>query len=322
MPLQKRLLKFHCQNCRDNELVDLLKSTVEDKEKIIDSQDEIIRLLREKLSGYEASQGASKCSYAEALSGNSAPMIERRLKCPSVLIKPKVAQDAVHTKKDISQSINPMTLGVSVRNLQMSRNGMVVVKCSGREDSQLLVDAVRSSLGAAYTVELSKLRKPRIKIPGFNQNMSEAEIENSIKQQNRLQGDIRVVYVRKKSSGAQTIFCECSSGAFSKLMELKKICIGWERYPVFEDLGVPRCFHCQAYYHKKGNCRNDLVCARCGGAHESRGCSSQVKSCRNCIAANERYGKEYEANHEATDVNCPVLRHYVDVLRSKTDYLS
>lgn len=319
MPLQKRLLKFHCYNCRNNELINLLKGTVEDKEKIIDSKDEIIRLLREKLSGYEADQGALKCSYAEALSSNCAPKIEKRLNWPNIIVKPKITQDAVHTKTAISRSINPVNLGISVRNLQMSKNGMVVVKCSGREDSEVLVDAMKSSLGESYSVELSKMRKPRIKIPGFNQNMLEAEIENSIRQQNRLQGDIKVVYVRKKSSGPQTIFCECSSETFSKLMKLKKICIGWERYPVFEDLSVPRCFRCQGYYHKKASCTGNIVCARCGGAHESGGCANQVK-CKNCTTANERYGKEYDVGHEATDVNCPVLKHYVEILKSKTDY--
>lgn len=39
-------------------------------------------------------------------------------------------------------------------------------------------------------------------------------------------------------------------GAIWCLMSRKKVYIGWEHYPVYEDLSVLRCYKCQAYNHK------------------------------------------------------------------------
>lgn len=320
MPLQKRLLKFHCPGCRSYELIDMLKKTVLDKDEIINTKNELINLLQEKIKQYETEKESPRISYARVLKGQHEEKDEMKHNCPGIIVKPMVPQDATRTMKEIGQKVNPVALKVGIKNMKSARNGVVVLKCSTKRESETLAEAFRGNLGNSYSVELSKMRKPRVKIPGYNQEMTASEIEESIKSQNQFRGDIKVVHIRKKRSGRNTVFCECSPDSFADLMLMKRVFIGWERYPVYEDLDIPRCFHCQGYYHKKDACASTVVCIKCGGEHETRECSSQIKCCKNCIVANTRYKKNYDTNHEAMDVSCPVYKYHLQVLQSKIDY--
>lgn len=318
MPLQRRLLRFYCSGCRSLETLTLLKNTIVDKENIIESKNEVIRLLQEKLDQYESRHESSAPTYAAVLSDHTG----RKQNYPGILIKPRVTQDAARTRQDIGQSVNPAVLKVGIKSMQTSKGGMVVVKCSSKDESELLVEAMKDSLGESYCVEMSKMRRPRVKIASFGQRMSGDEIVGCIKSQNQLKGEIEVVHIKEKRSGLNTVFCECSPDAFKKLMEMKKVCIGWERYPVYEDLDILRCFRCQGFHHKKNVCRGNVACGKCGDGHETKDCLSQTKCCRNCKVANLKQRQRYETDHEATDVECPVYKYHLEVLKNRTDYFS
>lgn len=105
MPLHKRLLKFHCYKCRSGELVDCLKNTILDKDEIISGKNELIELLKEKLSRYEAVQGSPKISYADAISSQRSRTEEWNPNCPDIIVRPKIAQDTARTKADISRKL-------------------------------------------------------------------------------------------------------------------------------------------------------------------------------------------------------------------------
>lgn len=98
------------------------------------------------------------------------------------------------------------------------------------------------------------------------------------------------------------------------------MCILWERYPVYEDLNIPRCFRCQEYYHKISNCKNECVCEFCAGHHEVKNCPKVDKKCKNCVSANEKYKTNYDINHESSCNECPSYKYFLGVLRSKINY--
>lgn len=198
----------------------------------------------------------------------------------------------------------------------------MALKCSTKHESEMLANAMEGTLGDSYTVEKTKMRRPRVKIPGFNQEMSDDEIADSIKSQNQVKGDVKVVHIRKKGSGLKTVFCECTPDSFARLMSMRRVFIGWKRYSVYEDLDIQRCFQCQGYYHKRAACRNGVVCRKCSGQHETAGCTSQDKCCKNCTVANVKYGRSYDINHEAVDADCPVYRYHLQNLKNKIEYFS
>lgn len=96
--------------------------------------------------------------------------------------------------------------------------------------------------------------------------------------------------------------------------------IDWERYPIYEDVSVTRCFNCQGFYHKSATCNKGKVCKNCAGEHDSSDCGIQTRRCVNCLMANDRYKTEYNTSHAASDPNCPSTKYHMDVLRSKTNY--
>lgn len=166
------------------------------------------------------------------------------------------------------------------------------------------------------------MRKPRIVITNFTQgDMTEDDIQVCIANQNQFKDEeVKVKYVSKSRAGQRKIYCECSAAAFSSLMSRKKVYIGWERYPVYEDLSVLRCYKCQAYNHKMDSCNGETVCPKCNGNHREKDCASDKYCCCNCIISNRKYGCNRNTDHAANDSKCPTLEYYRSIVKSKIDY--
>ena len=321
IPLQKRVMKFHCNKCRNYEILDILKDTIKDKETIINEKTEIIKLLQEKLKTYETKGQATLIkSYADVLGSKNEQKKEEKQNLPSIIVKPKAAQNIQQTKNDINRKVNPAELKIGIQNMRSTKNGMIIIKCPSRQENELLEAAMKDKLKDTYDIELSKMRKPKIKIPNFNEEMKAEDIEKSILEQNQLTEGVKVTYVQKKKSGIKTIFCDCSPSAFRKIINMRKIYIGWERYPVYENLDIPRCFQCQEFYHKKTDCKNKVACAKCSEEHDSSECLRDAKRCVNCLNANEKYKTNHNSQHGSADMECPTLKYQIQILKNRTDY--
>lgn len=323
LPLQKRLMKFHCIKCRNNEFIDILKNTINDKECIINDKNEIIRMLQEKLADMEAKiNEAPKPLYSDVVCDTEKRKINHKFNIPDIIVKPKGKQDSGKTMIDINQNINPANLKIGVKNIRTTKTGAIIMKCQSKIEMEILEQEIKNKLGGAYEVEQTKMRKPRVKIVNFNQDLTTEEIENCIFEQNGLMGEFKITYIWKKKEDQITIYGECSGTTFTQLMKNKKIFIGWQSYMVYEDLGVPRCFRCQDFYHKKQQCNHKLVCPICSGEHEERECPKDKVCCNNCMNSNKKYKTAYSINHHTTDHECPTLNFHIKILQNKTNYHS
>ncbi|KAG5880080.1 hypothetical protein JTB14_011583 [Gonioctena quinquepunctata] len=151
--------------------------------------------------------------------------------------------------------------------------------------------------------------------------METEEIERSIIQQNGLTESFKVTFLKKGRKG-NIIFAESLADNFNKLTQAKRVYIGWESYPVYEDLIVPRCYKCQGFYHKQQECRRKLTCSQCGEEHEERDCPKRRKCCANCLNSNKKKRTNHKLDHQTTDGECPTLKYQTELLENKTDYLS
>lgn len=322
LPLKTRILKFKCAKCRNYEYADILINTIKDKDQIINEKNEIIWMLKEKLKEMEnnSAKQIQQKSYVDAAKTSGETNNERRNNYPNLVIKPKVKQDSIRTKSELNKNINPTELKVAVTQVKETRNGSVIISCQTKEDIDTLKEAVKQKLDDNYEIELTKMRQPRIKIVNFTQNMSADEVTKSIIEQNGIQDNIKTTYIRKTRKGCSTIYCVCSATAFQQIMVKKKLCIGWERLPIYEDLDVPRCFKCQGFYHRINDCRNKLACPNCMEEHEESNCPKQTKCCINCVTSNEKYKTSYNTQHYASDLLCPSLEYQKRILQRKTTY--
>lgn len=324
-----RVMKFLCPKCLQSDTFTLLHQTIDDKETIIQSKEDIIALLRAKISDLE--KAAEKQinvpqSYSSILRTPAENTESKKLNnnIPHIMIIPKQPQKAELTKKDLLVHIKPSELKVGIKNTRELKNGGVILKCHNKEDVEKLRIEAESKM-KEYEIQLTKLRLPRIKIPGYDGDMDIGEIESCIREQNYFineQDKINVTFLRpNKQNKTRTICCEVSPHLFNKLMNMKKIIIEWERYPVYEEISIQRCFNCQEHYHKNNKCLNrKTVCEHCAEEHPSMECSRTRLRCINCEKANKKYGHGHNINHAASDPECPTYKYLIQVLRSKIDY--
>nr|CAI5832956.1 unnamed protein product [Callosobruchus analis] len=152
IPLQKRLLIFHCKRCRNWELTDMLLGRIKDKEKIITELEEKTKLLYEKIDSLEKAKAVH--------------MLMQR----SVMFK----------------QIDPSKLKVGIRSFVTNKKGVAFVKCQTEQETEVLKEEIKNKMGDNYKVELSKLRPPKIKIIDFNKELNEDQICSDLIEQNHL----------------------------------------------------------------------------------------------------------------------------------------
>ncbi|KAG5862052.1 hypothetical protein JTB14_016728 [Gonioctena quinquepunctata] len=105
--------------------------------------------------------------------------------------------------------------------------------------------ATQSLFKDKYQIETTQLKKPKIRIIGYEGNKQATELETSVRKQNKWimeQEELEVTFIKKRIKGTSTIFAECSAESHHKILNHKKIYIDWQIYVVYEDLSVSRCF--------------------------------------------------------------------------------
>lgn len=333
LQMSTRVMKFNCTKCMKNETFSLLHKIIETKDELIQSKEAtivskemIIDMLQKDLEALKNSKQIPTMSYtplktyASTLS-NSQKLPQTNL--PSIIIKPKKEQSSNTTRADVHNTIKPSELKIAVQNMRPTKNGGIVIKCPTRNDIEVLQKEANNKLNRNYEIEVTKMRKPRIKIAAFNLDLDESEIEKCIKEQNQIfakEDELKITYIKKRKDRDSIIYGECTAGLFHKLMSIKKVFIKWQRFPVYEDISFNRCFKCQEFYHKITECQRKVVCPYCSEEHEYKMCPKSQIKCNNCTIANEKYNTNHDTNHEAADPVCPSYKYHLQILRSKINY--
>lgn len=337
MELAKRILKFYCRECENFHALKLMKKLVDSKTETIASKDETIAILKQELheakkkSEQFANQTSMQClSYADAIRQHSDDRSYRTwskptpLNVPNLVIKPKAQQGSDKTKSDIMKQIKPAELNISINKIRPTKSGHLIIKCNDTKNTQKLKTEIEQKLSDEYEVEESKLRNPQIKIVGHTNEdkLTVDQLEESIRNQNSFiteDDTFTITYIKETNN--KTIFAECCPGLFRKIMFQKKIYIGWERYPVYENLSVKQCFKCNGFYHNSEVCKSVTKCSYCGGEHAREECSMDLEmKCSNCEVSNQKYQTTHNLAHESTDPECPTYKHHLQIIKSKINY--
>lgn len=330
LQLRDRIMLFRCKKCNGLDTITLLQNTIGDKANIIESKDEIIALLKEQIKELELklnkdSRPAEKILYSQVVHNTKAAtsMNWGLNNVPTLIIKPKRKQNMDKTYKDLKDKINPSEIKVGIKGTRTTANGNVIVKCQSRTDLENLKKEAERKL-TEYDIQTSKMRKPRIRIVGYEGTLSNKEVETFIREQNQFieeRDELEITFMkRNKKNNHCVIFGECSPSLFHKFMSERKIFIGWERYSVYEDIGITRCFKCQEHYHKHDECTKKQTCEYCSGEHDIRDCQKSRKACGNCLKANDKFKLDYPTDHAANDPACHSYQYLINILRSKIDY--
>ena len=74
------------------------------------------------------------------------------------------------TKADIEKYINPTKLGMAIQIRNEKKDGKMIITCMSKSDTREVCEKAKKNLESKYEISETKLKKPRIKIPGFNEN--------------------------------------------------------------------------------------------------------------------------------------------------------
>lgn len=321
-----RVLKFFCKKCEKFEHHSLLLQTIGDKTNIIEAKEEIIALLKKKindLENFQTENNGQQYTYSQ-ITQKGQRITQKKINLPSIVIKPKRQQNIEKTETDVKNSIKLTELKIAINNTRNTKNGGILINCTNKNDIEMLRKEAENKL-KEYDVQITKLKLPRFKIIGYEGELDEQQISRAIRKQNNLVEDediFRVTYIKKakRPNTKAVVFGECSASLFRKLMCTNRIHIEWQRYPIYEDLSIVRCFKCQQHYHKTDACPNAQSCEHCSEEHHIKECPNQQKKCVNCLQTNKKFKSNYDVNHKASDTDCPSYQYLLNIVRSKIDY--
>lgn len=100
----------------------------------------------------------------------------------------------------------------------------------------------------------------------------------------------------KTSTGVKL---EVSGILFKRLIEARRVMVGWDTCVVYESFDVTRCFKCCGYHHLAKNCNAPITCSKCGSDHDYKDCKSESLKCINCFNASKNIKMEVKTDHSA-----------------------
>lgn len=318
----KDIILWMCVGCRKN-LQQLMTSakTMEKMEKLVEQ----VCGIEQKIGTIYSKMDTGLMSYARAVGETNVPK-KANTNLPSVIIQPKHRQDSKKTAKDLERAISPDKIGLRIKNKKELPNGKLIIKCPAQSDIDTLKTTAKEFLGRNYDIIETNLKKPRIKIPGVSTNRSDyGEIEQVIKGQNPIisnEDEFKVVHIKTfKTKNTKTLIVECSPRLFHTLMANQKLYFGWERYTIFEDISVLKCYNCHQFKHKSGECKNSKLCYKCSSdQHEGENCDAHSGKCVNCQLSNANYTTKYDVDHQPNDPSCPSYKYQLEVAKSRINY--
>lgn len=281
----------------------------------MDEVDKKIEILIKKLDDSNAKQPIKNISYSEILTKK--PPLVTKTNLPVVIIKPKINQSSQKTKQDVQKKVNPVTIKASINKVQEIRNGGIIIKSYSEEEIHNLKTLSEQKLNENYTVEISKMKSPKLIIIGSRKQYEEQELMDELKALNHIDNDDKLIIKssRKLRFKNKYIICiETSGKTFNKLVN-KEISLGWDRCKIKEALDIIFCFKCCEYGHKANTCSKNQVCQFCSSEHFYWKCNEHTPKCINCKISNNKYNTKYDYVHEANSNQCPI--HMYKMLRAK-----
>lgn len=305
------LIENRCNDSQNSILENIVTEIMDIKKVLINCDDnmkEIKKVTNNKINSE---------SYADKVKN----MKEKNV--PVVMVVPKKTQDSGVTNTYIKKMIDPKEIPIhSVRNIS---NGAVLLTCSNNKSVEEITRKTHEKLGDKYSVSVPKPIKPKIKIVGLSEEISEDEIVEHIRAQNDFikNGEIKVLHTYFRNIGNYrrgSVIIEVDGENFENIIRAQRINIGWNRCVVYEYLNVKICYKCNGYNHKSTVCTRQKTCRKCGGEHDLKECNEQLVNCINCITINKSLKFNFDVNHYAGSRECNVLQRKLSVERSKTKY--
>lgn len=316
-------IRWFCRTC-DEFSKEVYSELRELKQKMMETHQEQLEILKKLEEKYEATDNSSKASYSN--------VVKKAKSDPVILIKPKKDQRIKDTKDLLRRKVDPIE--VPVNGLMNAAKGSVLVKCKNIDSVNTVREEIEKKMGKDYEVSIPVQKNPRIKILNVydDQNTSEENFSNRIVMQNsniiQNESEIKIIKIesRKTNVNSKNIIIEVNAVLYEKIMNEKYLNVFWKRCPVVEAIQIVRCYRCGEFGHiSKANnttCENKQSCPKCSLEHKIGECKSRYEKCSNCVKHNIHLNLNLNTDHPVWDKNCPVYQRKLRMKRRSINYTS
>lgn len=256
----------------------------------------------------------NQSSYAEILKNEK--QVAKSSVSQGLIIKPKNLQSSDTTRTAVKSLINPAKLKIPISNVKDIKNGGIIIKTINDKFNKILEEETKKAIGDNYKIYVTRTHKPNLIIKGLASGYDEKNLKEELINLNAfLDNSIEVKIVHKKQfKNRWTLLIETNGSTFNKMVN-RYVNIGWDSHYVKEYLNLRRCYKCQLYNHKIGECIKDVFCAKCSGNHATADCTSNLLKCINCVRNSRSV-----TNHSASDKTCPIYIKEIRYLKDRISY--
>lgn len=270
----------------------------------------------------ETSVKQTKISFADTIK-KTVVMPDLRKQMP-VIVKPKEKQGGEKTREELNKKVDPVNL--KIRNVESRKNGTVVIQTENEEEREKVKNAIQSEMSEGYDIKVPNPKEMKVNITDITFKYTENEIIEKIKKQNTglSETKIKVVKIYEYKRNNKVVYnvkVATDGDTYTKLMNAQKINIGWERCRVFDGTDVIKCFKCKGFNHIARECKNDEICSKCHGNHQSNQCKKEtITKCINCVRVNKKLNMGLDENHLTNNKHCPVYQNKLNIKRKKMGF--
>jgi hypothetical protein len=296
-------LVYLCKGCREADNESLSNNVKNICQQVEEIKSEIIQL---------KSTGASWSSMAKQFKEKTSKNV--------LIIDSKNGVKFEDLKKDMKNKLKDEEIDIINTLPTRNKDGLIVV-CGNEEEKVKLQKAVTKKMVDIMVGDPIK-KSPRIKILNVELEDDEKEsyliVDQILRRNKSLDilsvfqkfdhvATIPIKYKRKIVANKYNIIFSVDSSTYKKIMELKRIKIGYQQCKVVDGAHVTRCFKCFGFFHKANDCpkKDEKKCMRCcGNNHKMDECKFEQK-CNNCAEFNKKNKKNVDENHSIFDKKCP-----------------
>jgi hypothetical protein len=270
----------------------------------------------------------NKQLYADVVKVNNTVEVNKNVSNnnPVLLLKAKDKNVKRTQIKDVLRKKIDPTL-VPVNGMLNAADGAVLVQCKSKDFLKIVEDEIVQKMGEDYEVKIPNEKKPRAKIINiYDVNNCETDDfkDAIVKQNNEIFESVDQINIVKiisaKKNNYKHLIIETNPDIFRKMMEVKKLNVGWNKCAVLESVDLTRCFKCSMYGHIEKYCKKEMVCPKCAGNHKVHDCTSETVKCANCLNCNEKLKLNLNVDHMVFDRECPVFKRKIEMKRKSINY--
>lgn len=200
--------------------------------------------------------------------------------------------------KTVKEKVNTKALGITVDGVKKTRKGdLLILTKIGTGDAQKLKNSIESSVGVKV-VSIDQTQGLVLHIKDLDAVTEKDEVTNFLKELGFQQDKYEITLIRPATNETKVITVKMGKTEAKKLVEMKRIRIGWKTCRVQERIPLPRaCGRCWVIGHKRQDCMGldrTGLCRRCGKpGHMAASCSSNVKCLACSVEGHQTFSKGY-----------------------------